>query len=156
MQWSQVSRLLLVVGLPAVLVLIAMVRVQSKIPTWISRPVNKSRYKALLPYVYAQVMHETGGLTSDIFKKANNPLGFKTYGGRPSQHPSTRDGGYYNFFATPEEGIYHLLVWFDRKDFPRSVKNAREYAEQLKARAYYQAPVDVYHKNLEHWLKTLQ
>jgi hypothetical protein len=155
MQWSQVSRLLLIVGLPIVLVLISMARVQGKIPRWISGPVNKSRYKALLPYVYAQVMHETGGLTSPIFEQANNPLGFKTYNNRPSPHPSTRDGGYYNFFATPEEGIYHLLVWFDRKDFPKSVKNAREYAEQLKARAYYQAPVDIYHKNLEHWLKTL-
>jgi hypothetical protein len=156
MQLYKVLRLLLIIGLPAALVFMAMQKVQNKIPRWISGPLNKSKYKPLLPYVYAQVMHETGGLTSRIFLEANNPLGFKTYGGRPSPHPSTRDGGFYNVFATPEEGIYHLLVWFDRKDFPRSVKSAREYAEQLKARAYYQAPVNVYAASIEYWLKTLQ
>lgn len=119
-------------------------------PEWIRRPISKSKYKALLPYVVAQVMHETRGLKSNLFLKYNNPLGFKTYGN--NKGVPARDGGYYNVFSTPEEGIYHLVVWFERKNFPVSVRDARQYAEELRVRGYYTAPVDEYVNGLEYWL----
>jgi hypothetical protein len=156
LSWQEL-KLLLVGGLLITLVVIlAQMKVQQKIPSWIKRPLSLSKYKALTPYVYAQVMLETGGLTSKIYEKANNAIGFKTYGGAKSNYPSERDGGYYAEFASPEESIYHLIVWFDRKQFPRSVKSAREYAEELKKRGYYQASVDVYTRNLEFWLNSLK
>lgn len=146
MLWRLAWKLPLIIGL-IILLMMAQKRIY---PEWIRRPISKSKYKALLPYVVAQVMHETGGLKSNLFLKYNNPLGFKTYGN--NKGVPARDGGYYNVFSTPEEGIYHLVVWFERKNFPVSVRDARRYAEELRVRGYYTAPVDEYVKGLEFWL----
>lgn len=120
-----------------------------------------------IPFLLAQVAHETGNFDSRVFRQNNNASGIM-FINKPARQknasrglafprkewPSASQPLYYANFAT-------LTDW--ARDFLRIVgavvlksQTPEEYAAKLKARKYYAAPLAVYSAALKAHLSRLQ
>jgi len=99
-----------------------------------------SKYRALMPFILAQAKHETGNFTSNLYLKNNNLFGMKLPTRRPTVATKglmSPEGNYYAAYSSDGESIRDLFLWMDYTKFPTMVKNANEYASELKQRAYF-------------------
>lgn len=121
----------------------------------IQKAIQKTKYKALEPYVVAQAQHESGNFTSPLFLKQLNPWGM----GVPFSRTFVGQKGNLIVEGTPklqynsiEQAVTDLTLYFDYTRFPLEVSNAKEYAQQLKKRNYYTDSLANYSKALERWM----
>jgi len=116
-----------------------------------------SKYRALMPFILAQAKLESANFTSKVYLTDHNYFGMKFINGRRGQVASqglkSPEGDYYAHYLTDSASVLDLLKWFEYKNFPVSVSDAREYATELKNRNYFGAPLESYIKILETYLK---
>lgn len=55
-------------------------------------------------------------------------------------------------YKNPTESVRDLILWFRYNNFPRSVSDEREFAEELRKRGYFQTSINNYSKALKSWL----
>jgi hypothetical protein len=115
---------------------------------------------AVIPFLMAQVAHETGDFDSNVFNSDNNASGI-IYIGKPSkQINATRgtrrkasEGGNYAKFATLTDWARDYLRIIGTA--PAKASNVTEYAKLLKARGYYTDTVENYTSALVGHIKEL-
>lgn len=115
-----------------------------------------SKYRALLPFILAQAKHETGNFKSGVYKANNNLFGMKHPYKRPSvgeRGTLAPDGGHYQKYSGDSESVNDLLLWMEYTKFPTTVKDAEQYALELKGRSYYGDTIENYTKGLKFWMK---
>lgn len=109
-----------------------------------------------MPYVYAQARHESNDFKSRVYLDNHNYFGMKWIDGRRGQVAKkgllSPDGNFYAHYETDSSSILDLLKWFDYKNFPVSVKDANQYASELKNRNYYGDSVANYERALKFWI----
>jgi flagellum-specific peptidoglycan hydrolase FlgJ len=149
MQSVKVLKLLPIIGL--VIILLLMLQKKSAMGLKNKAILLVSKYRALMPYVVAQAKLETANFTSKVYKVDNNMFGMKV-GSSKLPGLMSPEGDYYRHYNNDTESLIALLEWFEYKKFPVTVGSAAEYAQGLKDRNYYGAPVALYQKNLELWL----
>lgn len=108
-----------------------------------------------LPFLMAQVAHETGDFDSNVYRNNNNMSGI-TYINKPSKQKNASRGTALpkSEWSSPDKPIYYakfntLTDW--AKDYLRLVgspvqkaKSIEEYAKMLKDRGYYTATLKEY------------
>jgi hypothetical protein len=95
------------------------------------------KYRALLPYIFAQAYHETGNFKSNIFITKNNMFGMK----KPNQRPfvgSKNFAGEYMYYNTPSQSLQDFMLWLDYTGFPSFVPDVVSYVAELKKRSYFE------------------
>ena len=85
----------------------------------------------------AQAMHETGNFTSRLYREQNNMFGMR--------HPqvretlSTEDRNGYANFATLENSVEDLLLYFKEFNLKPTFKTPSEYVKAIKSKGYFEA-----------------
>lgn len=154
MSLRKVWKLLPWIGLSGLLILIILIK--NRMPKTVIRAVALfSKYRELMPYMVAQAKLETANFTSRVYRENHNMFGMKWTDGRRGQNAKkgllSPEGNYYAHYATDSASVFDLILWFEYKGFPVSVKDATEYARELKERNYFGADLEVYVRNLKYW-----
>jgi hypothetical protein len=108
----------------------------------------------VIPFLMAQVAHETGNFDSRVFRENNNASGIM-FINKPNQKNATRGRAFpRNEWPAPNRPLYyaHFLTLKDwAVDFlrivgktPQTATNLTQYATLLKNRGYYTAPLSAY------------
>lgn len=117
--------------------------------------IRNSKYKALEPYIIAQSKHESDSYTSEVYKRNNNPFGFKVASKRDQVGKvGTRspEGNNYWKFPNDTEAFKDLLKYFDQVSFPTSVSSVTHYATELKKRGYFTDTLSNYVNGMKRFL----
>lgn len=122
---------------------------------------------AIIPFLMAQVAHETGNFESRVFVQNNNASGIMFINNPSRQKGATRglpfprreqpkDGRtiYYANFATLKDWATDYLRIIGQT--PQRAKNLTEFAVLLKRNNYYTAPVETYARALHLHSKKIQ
>lgn len=115
---------------------------------------------AVVPFLMAQVAHETGTFASRVFTDNNNASGIMFINNPTRQKNATRGRAfprnewpsadrplYYANFATLKDWAVDYLRIIGKA--PQTATNLTQYATLLKNRGYYTAPLATYAKALE-------
>lgn len=130
------------------------------------------RYKDIdVNYLFAQQMHETGLFNSDAMWNAHNTGGVKSlsdrtadkYGININRAVDMRSGKgdnysidkYTNFASLNDASKYALERALDY-GYGANIKDARDYAEQLKRSNYYSDSIDNYARGLDTFVKLVK
>lgn len=122
---------------------------------------------AAIPFLMAQVAHETGDFDSRVFRDNNNASGIM-FINKPARQLNAIRGRVFpkNEWPAPNKPLYYanfatLTDW--ARDYLRIVgkvvlssKTPDQYAQALKKRGYYTAPLAVYAAALRVHLQRLQ
>lgn len=118
---------------------------------------------ALIPLLFSQVMHETGGLTSALTKDRNYS-GIKyvkqkgAAPGRPA--PKNEGGGFYAKYATNEDWArdFKRIISLNRAGAGRPIdaKMWHDYIKRLKANGYFGVPLATYQNAVYNWANKLK
>lgn len=111
----------------------------------------------VVPFLLAQVAHETGNFDSRVFRENNNASGIMFINNPTKQKNATRglmfpknEIGktpiYYAKFASLKDWATDYLRIIGKA--PQTASNLTQYATLLKNRGYYTAPLDLYAKAL--------
>jgi len=113
----------------------------------------------VIPYLVAQVAYETGDFKSKLLKDHNNASGI-VYTGRASQknavkgRPLPEDGRYfYAKFTTLNDWAKDYLRVLNLKDKPIQATSPDDFVSRLKSNGYFTAPVELYKKGFDKYLK---
>jgi hypothetical protein len=113
----------------------------------------------VIPYLVAQVAYETGDFKSKLLKDHNNASGI-VYTGRASQknavkgRPLPEDGRYfYAKFATLNDWAKDYMRVLNLKAKPIQATSADDFITRLKSNGYFTAPVELYKKGFDKYLK---
>lgn len=114
----------------------------------------------IMPFLMAQVAHETGTFNSRVLVENNNASGIMFINNPTRQRNATRGRAfprnewpapnkplYYANFATLKDWAVDYLRIVGKT--PQTAKNLTQYATLLKNRGYYTAPLAAYAKALE-------
>jgi hypothetical protein len=113
----------------------------------------------VIPYLVAQVAYETGDFKSKLLKDHNNASGI-VYTGRASQknavkgRPLPEDNRYfYAKFATLNDWAKDYMRVLSLKAKPLQATSSDDFITRLKSNGYFTAPVELYKKGFERYLK---
>jgi hypothetical protein len=113
----------------------------------------------VIPYLVAQVAYETGDFKSKLLKDHNNASGI-VFTGRASQknavkgRPLPEDGRYfYAKFATLNDWAKDYMRVLNLKAKPIQANSPDDFITRLKSNGYFTAPVELYKKGFERYLK---
>lgn len=109
----------------------------------VKRLVNNSKYKDLTKYIIAQAKVETGDFSSRLFVVHNNLFGMKNASKR-FQLGEPVQGSDFRYYANEKESIEDFLLYLDYVKFPIEVNSLADYVTELKARSYFEEPVNEY------------
>lgn len=123
-----------------------------------SRPIAQnwmgSSRLALLPYIDAQAVHETGGFESRIFREQNNLFGMKKPVTRRFVGSKNSDNPYMKY-DSQRQAVEDLFLWMDSVNFPYSVSGSAQYVAELKKRNYFEDSIQTYLKGVNSALMDL-
>jgi uncharacterized FlgJ-related protein len=112
--------------------------------------------------IEAQSKHETGGYTSNAFRKNNNCFGYKWVKGAKFQIGAgitSTESDPYASYATVEDSVHELVAWIGRRQlsgkFPKdltTITTPDQYATLLKDCGYFGAPLQEYITGLTKFL----
>ena len=97
--------------------------------------------------VFAQIMHETGGMTSSLATNGSNNLsGIKYYSGMSgaTQGSASSDGGYYAKFNSLDDYAKEFASILKNDGIGSNTKTVDEYATALKNHSYFTAGLSEY------------
>jgi hypothetical protein len=113
----------------------------------------------VIPYLVAQVAYETGDFKSKLLKDHNNASGI-VFTGRASQknavkgRPLPEDGRYfYAKFATLNDWAKDYMRVLSLKAKPIQAISSDDFITRLKSNGYFTAPIELYKKGFEKYLK---
>jgi len=113
----------------------------------------------VIPYLVAQVAYETGDFKSKLLKDHNNASGI-VYTGRASQknavkgRPLPEDGRYfYAKFTTLADWAKDYMRVLSLKTKPLQATSSDDFITRLKRNGYFTAPVELYKKGFDRYLK---
>ena len=154
MQLPKALKLLLIIGLPIILLLLALGLQKMGITNRLI--ILFSQFRGLLKYIVAQAQHETGNFTSTVYLQDHNLFGMKwTNGGRgqiATQGIQSPEGDHYAHYANDSESVIDLLKWMAYTNFPTTVTDVNQYGTELKNRGYFTAGLTSYVGALLNWL----
>lgn len=108
---------------------------------------------AILPYLVAQVAHETGNFKSKLLRDHNNGSGITWINNPKIQKNATKgrplpeDPRYfYAKFDTLQDWANDHVRILSRKSKPIQATNVDDFVNRLKADKYFTAPIEVYKK----------
>lgn len=117
-----------------------------------------SKYRQLIPFVVAQVRHETNDFKSTVYLIDHNMFGMKWINGARGQVATkgilSPEGNYYAHYEDDAASLADFLKWLDYEKFPTSVADAGQYAQELRKRGYFTASFSEYANALVKWLTT--
>lgn len=104
----------------------------------------------------AQAKFETANFTSNAYLNEHNMFGMGNASKRDQRGKSstkTYDGGrLIRSYFWDVGSLKDLLDYFDAVNFPTSVTSTTQYADELKARNYYQSSAVDYKNGLDRWM----
>jgi len=113
----------------------------------------------VIPYLVAQIAYETGDFKSKLLKDHNNASGI-VYTGRASQknavkgRPLPEDGRYFNAkFTTLNDWAKDYMRVLSLKAKPLQATSPDDFITRLKSNGYFTAPVELYKKGFDKYLK---
>jgi hypothetical protein len=113
----------------------------------------------VIPYLVAQVAYETGDFKSKLLNDHNNASGI-VFTGRTNQknavkgRPLPEDGRYfYAKFATLNDWAKDYMRVLSLKTKPLLATTPDDFITRLKSNGYFTAPVELYKKGFDRYLK---
>jgi hypothetical protein len=108
---------------------------------------------SILPFLVAQVAHETGNFKSKLLRDHNNGSGItwinnsKVQKNAKKGRPLPEDPRYFyaKFDTLQDWAIDHVRV-LNRKSKPIQATNVDDFVSRLKANGYFTAPIEIYKK----------
>lgn len=122
--------------------------------------INQGANPLTLPFLMAQVAHETGDFDSPVFRADNNASGI-IYIGKPTKQKNAQkgtarpvsEGGNYARFATLDDWARDYLRIIGSA--ARKAKTLPEYAKALKDQGYYRQSLKLYTDAINRHLQAL-
>jgi len=125
--------------------------VPSSFQNAIQQAFNQTKYNHLMNYWLAVSKMETGGFTSSLFLRFNNPWGMKF----PRQRVNTVSGQTGEGWATYshiDNAARDIILWMDAKRFRTDVKSLEAFVTEMKANGYFEEPYAEYLKLVKAWI----
>lgn len=98
--------------------------------------------------IYGQALHETGNLSSELYREANNLFGMKK---------NQRIDAEYHGYAV-YESLSHSIIDYYRRNSLFNVHYSPQvpvFVDELKRTNYFTAPVEEYRKGVLHWSRSI-
>lgn len=123
--------------------------------------INAGVNASVIPFLMAQIAHETAGFKSRVLKTDNNASGImfinkplkQKNAVRGSKYPANEGKYFYARFATLNDWAKDYLRILGKT--PQTAISLTDFAQKLRNRGYYTDPVNVYAKGLIFWAKQI-